>query len=66
MTYKMKGPSLYPEFLKKKQKGPVETKVKPSRKEIEDSFKIGETIEKLEDDAMDSPDAYIKDKMKKK
>ena len=62
MAFKMKG---FPEFLLKKQRGPVETKTKPSRKEIEDSFKIGETIEKLQDDAMDSPDAYIKDKMKK-
>ena len=64
--FKMKGPSLYPKFLKKKQRGPVETKNKPSRKEIEDSFKIGETIEKLQDDAMKSPGAYIKNKMKKK
>ena len=53
------------DYLSKTPRAPVETKNKPSRKEIEDSFKIGETIEKLQDDAMDSPDAYIKDKMKK-
>jgi hypothetical protein len=28
MAYKMKGPSLYPDFLKKKQTGPVETETK--------------------------------------
>ena len=54
------------DYLSKIPRGPVEIENKPSRKEIEESFKIGETREKLEDDAMDSPDAYIKDKMKKK
>ena len=54
------------DYLSKTPRGPVETKNKPSRKEIEDSFKIGETIEKLQDDAMDSPGAYIKSKMKKR
>tara|TARA_R100001369_G_scaffold17591_1_gene32968 strand:+ start:168 stop:362 length:195 start_codon:yes stop_codon:yes gene_type:complete len=59
MTYKMSGPSLYPEFLKKKQRGPVETKNKPSRKEIEDSYIIGEKLENF-----DTPSDVIDSKMK--
>ena len=56
MGYKMKG---FPEFLKKKQRGPVETENKPSRKEIEDSYIIGEKLENF-----DTPSDVIDTKMK--
>ncbi len=56
MGYKMKG---FPEFLLKKQKGPVETKNKPSRKEIEKSFEIGEKLENF-----DTPSDIIDYQMK--
>ena len=74
MTYKMNGPSLYPEFLKKKQRGPVETETKSGNVEaykkskeltVEESDKLGFTKDQLKTDEMHSPDAYIKDKMKK-
>ena len=54
----MKG---FPEFLLKKQKGPVETKNKPSRKEIEKSFEIGEKLENF-----DTPSDIIDYQMKTK
>ena len=58
MAFKMKG---FPEFLKKKQTGPVETKTKPSRKEIDKSFEIGEKFENF-----DTPSDVIDHQMKMK
>ena len=74
MAYKMSGPSLYPDFLKKKQVGPVETgeTTKTSNVEaykkskeltIEEDDKLGFRKDQLKTDAMDSPDAHVKDKM---
>lgn len=64
MAFKMKGPSLYPKFLKKKQRGPVETKNKLSRKEIEESYVVGEKLANF-DTISDIIDSQIK-KIKKK
>jgi len=55
MAFKMKG---FPEFLLKKKRGPVETKNKPSRKEIEESFTIGEKLENF-----DTPSDVIESQM---
>ena len=70
MAYKMGGPSLY-----KKKTGPVETKNKKrsnleaynKSKElsIEEDDKLGFRKDQIKTDEMHSPDAYIKDKMKK-
>ena len=58
MGYKMKG---FPDFLLKKKRGPVEKETKPSRKEIDKSFEIGEKFENF-----DTPSDVIDHQMKMK
>ena len=48
------------DYLSKTPRGPVEIEVKPSRKEIEDSYIIGEKLENF-----DTPSDIIDSKMKK-
>ena len=60
MGFKMKGWDGW-QSLKKKKTGPTETKTKPSKKEIDESFEIGEKLENF-----DTPSDIIGRQMKMK